>query len=160
MIRDTIGPSPLISPGYEQVAKVNGQIYEGTNIIFFYLTWNNLKNQHNVITSKMYFYDVTEISVTEIQKAKHLGSLKEESNRTKVELILTEVRATCWTQNRLSTGTFKPKLIFTRLRVNLNLNAKVFDIKVVEVVPIVSSESWAVETEVKEVAGCQRQREE
>ena len=43
----------------------------------------------------MYFYDVTEISVTEIQKAKHLGSLKEESNRTKVELILTEVRATC-----------------------------------------------------------------
>ena len=33
MIRDTIGPSPLISPGYEQVAKVNGQIYEGQNII-------------------------------------------------------------------------------------------------------------------------------
>ena len=93
MIRDTIGPSPLISPGYEQVAKVNGQIYEGTNIIFSYLTQNNLKNQHNEKISKMYFYDVKEISLTEIQKAKHLGSLKEESNRTKVELILTEVRA-------------------------------------------------------------------
>ena len=87
----------------------------------------------------MHFYDVKEISLTEIQKAKHLGSLKEESNRTKVELILTEVRAEL--NIRSSTGTFKPKLIFTRLRVNLNLNAKVFDIKVVEVVPIVSSES-------------------
>ena len=40
----------------------------------------------------MHFYDAKEISLTEIQKAKHLGSLKEESNRTKVELILTEVR--------------------------------------------------------------------
>ena len=39
-------------------------------------------------------------------------------------------------------------------------NAKVFDIKVAEVVPIVSFESRAVEIEVKEVAGCQRQREE
>ena len=42
MIRDTIGPSPLISPGYEQVAKVNGQIYEGLNIIF-----SKLKNRYN-----------------------------------------------------------------------------------------------------------------